>query len=125
MRHRVSEKADGRTLHVVHDRTAATKTATGATFCRTDSASIAPRPIMIDQGGGAIVNTMSTSVWIGEDRRVAYQSAKAGLYGLTRHTATLAGVPQDLAAMVAFLFSDDGAYVTGQTILVDGGANFT
>ena len=26
------------------------------------------------------------------------------------------GVPQDLAAMVAFLFSDDGAYVTGQTI---------
>ena len=35
------------------------------------------------------------------------------------------GVPEDLAAMVAFLFSDDGAYVTGQTILVDGGANFT
>jgi len=26
------------------------------------------------------------------------------------------GVPEDLAAMVAFLFSDDGAYVTGQTI---------
>ena len=123
-------------------------------------------PIMIDQGAGAIVNTMSTSVWMGEDRRVAYQSAKAGLYGLTRHTATLGGkhgvrcnsvapgviltgaalantteeyrneilasvrsnrlgVPEDLAAMVAFLFSDDGAYVTGQTILVDGGANFT
>jgi NAD(P)-dependent dehydrogenase (short-subunit alcohol dehydrogenase family) len=35
------------------------------------------------------------------------------------------GVPEDLAAMVAFLFSDDGAYVTGQTIVVDGGANFT
>jgi NAD(P)-dependent dehydrogenase (short-subunit alcohol dehydrogenase family) len=27
--------------------------------------------------------------------------------------------------MVALLFSDDGAYVTGQTILVDGGANLT
>jgi len=26
--------------------------------------------------------------------------------------------------MVAFLFSDDGAYVNGQPILVDGGANF-
>ena len=35
------------------------------------------------------------------------------------------GAPEDLAAMVAFLISDDGAYVTGQTILVDGGANFT
>jgi NAD(P)-dependent dehydrogenase (short-subunit alcohol dehydrogenase family) len=35
------------------------------------------------------------------------------------------GAPDDLAAMVAFLFSDDGAYVTGQTILVDGGANLT
>jgi NAD(P)-dependent dehydrogenase (short-subunit alcohol dehydrogenase family) len=123
-------------------------------------------PIMIGQGGGAIVNTMSTTVWMGENTRVAYQSAKAGLYGLTRHTATLGGThgvrcnsvapgviltgaalantteqyrdeilasvrsnrlgaPEDLAAMVAFLFSDDGAYVTGQTILVDGGANLT
>jgi len=27
--------------------------------------------------------------------------------------------------MVAFLFSDDGAYVNGQTILVDGGAHLT
>lgn len=35
------------------------------------------------------------------------------------------GAPEDIAAMVAFLFSDDGAYVNGQTILVDGGANFT
>ena len=33
--------------------------------------------------------------------------------------------PEDIAAMVAFLFSDDGAYVNGQTILVDGGANLT
>lgn len=35
------------------------------------------------------------------------------------------GAPEDIASMVAFLFSDDGAYATGQTILVDGGANFT
>jgi len=27
--------------------------------------------------------------------------------------------------MVAFLFSDDAAYINGQTILVDGGANLT
>jgi len=27
--------------------------------------------------------------------------------------------------MVAFLFSDEAAYINGQTILVDGGANLT
>ena len=35
------------------------------------------------------------------------------------------GAPEDIAAMVAFLFSDDAAYINGQTILVDGGANLT
>jgi NAD(P)-dependent dehydrogenase (short-subunit alcohol dehydrogenase family) len=34
------------------------------------------------------------------------------------------GIPEDIAAMVAFLFSDDAAYVNGQTIHVDGGGNF-
>jgi NAD(P)-dependent dehydrogenase (short-subunit alcohol dehydrogenase family) len=123
-------------------------------------------PIMIKRSIGAIVNTMSSIVWMGEDRRVAYQASKAGLCGLTRHTASLGGqhgvrcnsvapgviptgaafantteeyrneipasarsprlgVPEDIAAMVAFLFSDDGAYINGQAILVDGGAHFT
>jgi len=121
-------------------------------------------PIMIKQGGGAIVNTVSTD-WTGEDRDVARQAANAGLYGLTRHAAALGGkhgvrcnsvaagviltrtalantteewrteilasvksprlgIPEDVAAMVAFLLSDDAAYVNGQTIHVDGGANF-
>jgi NAD(P)-dependent dehydrogenase (short-subunit alcohol dehydrogenase family) len=31
------------------------------------------------------------------------------------------GLPEDIAAMVAFLASDDGAFITGQDILVDGG----
>jgi NAD(P)-dependent dehydrogenase (short-subunit alcohol dehydrogenase family) len=35
------------------------------------------------------------------------------------------GEPEDLAAMAAFLLSDDASYVNGQSILVDGGANFT
>ncbi len=35
------------------------------------------------------------------------------------------GEPEDLAAMPAFLLSDDASYVNGQSILVDGGANFT
>ncbi len=103
---------------------------------------------------------------MGETERVAYQTAKSGLTGLTRHTATLGGrhgvrcnlvapgftltgaafkntteeyrkqmlasvrsprlgAPEDIVAMVAFLFSDDGAYIHGQTILIDGGTNLT
>ena len=123
-------------------------------------------PLLIARGGGSIVNTMSSEVWMGESQRVAYQTAKSGLIGLNRHTATVGGkhgvrsnivapgvtltgaalrilneeyrnqilasvrstrlgVPEDIAGMVAFLFSDDAAYVNGQTILVDGGANLT
>jgi NAD(P)-dependent dehydrogenase (short-subunit alcohol dehydrogenase family) len=35
------------------------------------------------------------------------------------------GGAEDIAAMVAFLRSDDGADINGETILVDGGRNFT
>jgi NAD(P)-dependent dehydrogenase (short-subunit alcohol dehydrogenase family) len=31
------------------------------------------------------------------------------------------GKPDDIAAMVAFLLSDDGAWVNGQSLCVDGG----
>ena len=31
------------------------------------------------------------------------------------------GTPEDIAAMGALLMSDDGAFVTGQVISVDGG----
>jgi enoyl-[acyl-carrier-protein] reductase (NADH) len=31
------------------------------------------------------------------------------------------GYPEDVAGAVAFLASDDAAYITGQTIYVDGG----
>jgi NAD(P)-dependent dehydrogenase (short-subunit alcohol dehydrogenase family) len=123
-------------------------------------------PVMIKQGGGAIVNAVSTCAWTGADRDVDYQAANAGLYGLTRHTAALGGkhgvrcnsvvagviltsaalantteewrteilasvqsprlgIPEDLAAMVAFLFSDDAAFLNGQTIHVNGGATLT
>ncbi|MET7400383.1 SDR family oxidoreductase [Dactylosporangium sp. NPDC005572] len=120
-------------------------------------------PIMVERGGGSIVNTMSAAVWMAEPIRVAYSATKAAVAALTRHTATVAGrqgvrcnaiapgtvrtpanvasmtpeevdrqlatvrsprlgVPEDIAAMVAFLFSDDASWINGQTIVVDGGA---
>lgn len=45
---------------------------------------------------------------------------KYDMMARTRLTPRI-GVPDDVAAMVAFLISDKAAYVTGQTIMVDGG----
>src|SRR5215469_13589167 len=48
-------------------------------------------PVMIESGGGSIVNTMSSAVWMAEPVRVSYSSTKAALAALTRHTATVGG----------------------------------
>jgi len=42
---------------------------------------------------------------------------------LRRTSSTRLGRPEDIAAMVAFLLSDDGAWVNGQVVSVDGGAS--
>lgn len=42
--------------------------------------------------------------------------------GLERHIALGRwGVPEEIASVVAFLAGDDSRYITGQTIVVDGG----
>ena len=35
------------------------------------------------------------------------------------------GVPDDIGSVVAFLLSEDAAWVTGQTITIDGGLTLT
>jgi NAD(P)-dependent dehydrogenase (short-subunit alcohol dehydrogenase family) len=40
---------------------------------------------------------------------------------LANNRSTRHGEPEDIAAMVAMLFSDDGAWINGQTLAVDGG----
>ncbi|EIT89200.1 short-chain type dehydrogenase/reductase [Mycobacteroides abscessus 4S-0726-RB] len=42
---------------------------------------------------------------------------------LSEVRSTRLGAPEDTAALIAFLMSDDGAWINGQTILIDGGAN--
>jgi NAD(P)-dependent dehydrogenase (short-subunit alcohol dehydrogenase family) len=120
-------------------------------------------PLLLQQGGGAIVYTSSGAADFGEPTRVSYAVSKSGLHALMRHVATrwgksgvranaiapglviteqlrdhfpeearqatLAltrsprlGESEDIAAMVAMLMSDDGAWITGQVIGVDGGA---
>ncbi len=121
-------------------------------------------PVMLQTGGGAIVNTASMSGVIGDAGLTAYGAAKAGVISLTRYVATQYGRrnircnavapglitteranevvappvqkifeehnlvprngrPEDIGHVVAFLASDEAAFITGQTITVDGGAS--
>jgi len=44
-------------------------------------------------------------------------------YALARTPSTRLGRPEDIAAMIAMLQSDDGAWINGQVISVDGGTS--
>jgi NAD(P)-dependent dehydrogenase (short-subunit alcohol dehydrogenase family) len=118
---------------------------------------------MLDQGGGTIVNTSSTSALQANANISAYVASKSGVIGLTRAAALeyadrnirvnviapgwiatpmiaerlenpeiaariarripagQPGRPEDIAATAAWLLSDAARYVTGHTMIADGG----
>ncbi|MBP2327975.1 NAD(P)-dependent dehydrogenase (short-subunit alcohol dehydrogenase family) [Kibdelosporangium banguiense] len=53
-------------------------------YARTCRAAI---PLLLTNGGGAIVNTSSNASFVGETVRPAYAASKAGINALTRHIA--------------------------------------
>ena len=117
-------------------------------------------PVMRKTGGGSIVNTSSVHALVSFETCTAYDTAKAGLLGLTRVLALdygpeirvnavlpgailtplwrvvtpkerrqfeemvpakRCGTPEDIANAVLYLASDEASYVTGTTLVVDGG----
>ena len=124
-------------------------------------------PIMVEQGGGRVVNLASDAGRVGSSGEAVYSAAKGGIIAFTktaremaRHqvavncvcpgptdTALFASVtednpklrdalikaiplrrlaqPADLANAVAFLASDEAAYITGQTLSVSGGLSMS
>ena len=119
-------------------------------------------PVMMKTGGGAIVNSASVHSLVSFATCTAYDSAKAGVLGLTRtlaidygpairvnsvlpgailtplwdelkvpeearqHFADMTpakrlGTGEDIARAVLFLASDEASFITGTSLVVDGG----
>jgi 3-oxoacyl-[acyl-carrier protein] reductase len=97
---------------------------------------------MLRARGGRIINMSSVSGQAGQAGQANYSSSKAGLIGLTKAVAREVtqdlpeelqdqirkqtplghfGTVDDIANAVAFLASDEAAYITGQVLAVDGG----
>jgi NAD(P)-dependent dehydrogenase (short-subunit alcohol dehydrogenase family) len=119
---------------------------------------------MLEQGGGAIVNTASIGGLIGAPRQPIYGTTKHAVLGMTKaaaveygrkgirinavcpgvirtpmmeraverdprrkayieqaHPIGRVGEPEDIAAAVVFLSSDDASFMIGHSMVVDGG----
>jgi NAD(P)-dependent dehydrogenase (short-subunit alcohol dehydrogenase family) len=70
---------------------------------------------------GITVNCLAPGWFQTEQNKVLYEDAQWVDYLVDRIPLKRAGRPQDLEGAVVFLASDASAYITGQTLLVDGG----
>ena len=115
-------------------------------------------PVMLNQGGGVIVNTASINSFMGAPDLAAYAASKGGVIQLTKSVALeyahknirvncicpgmirtpmteyegmpveadfipqrRAGQAEDVARAALYLASDDSAYVTASSLVIDGG----
>lgn len=70
---------------------------------------------------GITVNCLAPGWFKTEQNKVLYENAAWVAYLEDRIPLSRAGTPHDLDGAVVFLASDASGYVTGQTLLVDGG----
>jgi len=78
------------------------------------------RAMALDLGPSIRVNTVNPG-WIAVKRTTATMSEEQRRHLDSIHPVGRIGRPEDVAGVVAFLASDDAAFVTGASILVDGG----
>ncbi|HEX6328605.1 MAG TPA: beta-ketoacyl-ACP reductase [Jiangellaceae bacterium] len=87
-------------------------------FTRTLAIELGPFGINVNAVAPGFIATAMTDATA---RRVGVEPEKFREAAAAAVPLRRVGVPEDVAGVVAFLVSDDAAYVTGQTIYVDGG----
>ncbi|MGV8073204.1 MAG: SDR family NAD(P)-dependent oxidoreductase [Syntrophobacteraceae bacterium] len=88
-------------------------------FCKSLAQDAGPKGISVNVVSPALImtdenkNLLETQYGLGDEKR--------GKKLLSAYPMRRVAVPDDIANLVMFLCSDKGAYITGQTISVDGG----
>jgi NAD(P)-dependent dehydrogenase (short-subunit alcohol dehydrogenase family) len=85
---------------------------------RTLAVALAPQGIRVNSIAPGLIRTPLTSGWMDrEPEKVAHYENKI--------LAGRVGVPEDCAGACVFLCSRAASYITGQTLVVDGGLTIT
>jgi NAD(P)-dependent dehydrogenase (short-subunit alcohol dehydrogenase family) len=69
------------------------------------------------------VNGIAPAVVKTDFARALYEADEYGV--ASRYPLTRLGVPNDTSKLAAFLLSDDASWITGQTVIIDGGITST
>lgn len=78
------------------------------------------RQLAAEMGPGVRVNAIAPGLVKTEMSRTLWQDRESGLAG--RLPLGRLGTPEDIAAGAAFLLGDDADWITGHTLVIDGGA---
>jgi 3-oxoacyl-[acyl-carrier protein] reductase len=77
------------------------------------------RQLAQELGPKVRVNGIAPAVIKTDFARALYESDEAGM--AARYPLKRLGVPDDTSKLAAFLLSDDAGWITGQTVVIDGG----
>jgi NAD(P)-dependent dehydrogenase (short-subunit alcohol dehydrogenase family) len=87
-------------------------------FARTWAKELAGRGIRVNAISPGPVDTSGVTELVGEENAAAFKSKAGAAIALGR-----IGRPEEIAAAVAFLASDDSSFMVGANLYVDGGEN--